>query len=140
MDVDDLKPPRSWSPMSATGANPTSTLNRTPSAWFVAPELREAVNKYVTDDPNRFRLAQRFGDFLTDHPIFSRYDEFRPDASDVAGDELQFQELIKLIKYHGLRPIDMDARELTLLQGKLGPEWKAKLILEYAFEEGDFPA
>jgi hypothetical protein len=125
--------------MSATGPNPTSAANRTPSAWLVAPEVQEAVHKYIADDPNRFRLAQRFGDFLTDHPVFSRYDEFRPVASDVAGDELQFQEITKLIRYHGLRPIDMDARELSILQGKLGSEWRSKLAVEYALEEDDFP-
>lgn len=116
-----------------------SISNRTPSSWQVSEKVQEAVDKYISDDPVRYRLAQKFGDFLTDHPVFNQVDEFKPSkARDIAGEELQYIELCKLMRYYGLKPIEMRDDELALIKEKLGMTWKDQLINDYGFNLEDF--
>lgn len=114
-------------------------LTRTPSVWEVSPALQEAVDKYIAQDPVRYRAAQSFGEFLVDHPQFSKLEDFKVEQRDIVGDELMYQEICKVMRYYGIKPIELEQFELTLLKDKLGDEWKEHLMKEYGFEKDDFP-
>lgn len=113
--------------------------NRTPSNWTVGPAVQEAVDKYIAENPARHRLAQQFGDFIVDHPQFSNLDTFKIIQQDISGDEIRYKEIIKMMTYHGVKPIDLEQEELIILQNKLGKEWKNILITEHNLNIEDFP-
>ena len=69
------------------------TAKRTTSAWRVDEKLQEAVDKYIAEDPARYKAAQEFGDFLVNHPQFSQLDNFKVDQKDMVGDEILYQEI-----------------------------------------------
>ena len=112
--------------------------NRTPSKWKVDGALQEAVDKYIQEDPARYRAAQQFGDFLTSHPQFSNLDTFKIDQRDIAGEELMYLEVCKIMRYHGVKPKELEPEELILVKNKLGDSWRNELMETYNFEADDF--
>jgi len=110
---------------------------RTPSEWKTSEALEEAVSKYITENPQKYRAAQQFGDFLTSHTL-AQVDTFKIDQRDIAGQEIRYQELCKVMRYYGVKPKDMEEDEVILLQNKLGSTWKDVLIKEYEFIPDDF--
>jgi hypothetical protein len=111
---------------------------RTTSSWEVSPEVQEAVNKYITENPEKYKRAQEFGEFLMSHPVFNRLDEFKVQSDDVFGNELKFLEIGKLFKFYGVRPNELLESEIEVLKVKLGSNWKESLISEYGFTNDDF--
>ena len=117
--------------------NPTSGT-RTPSAWIVSPDIQKAVDKYIEEDPNRHKIASRFGQFLVDHPLSNAVDEFKVNGQDLAGEEIKFRQLEKLMSYYGVRPAEMNEEERAILSQKLGPNWIEELKRTYGFRNEDF--
>lgn len=114
------------------------TAKRTPSTWEISPFVQDAVNKFITNDPVGYRAAQNFGDFLVNHPQFSNLDTFKVEQRDVAGEELLYQEICKMMQYHGIKPKELELSELTILRNKLGADWKDEVMKTYGFELDDF--
>lgn len=111
---------------------------RTTSSWEVSPDVQEAVNKYISENPDKYKRAQEFGEFLMTHPVFSRLDDFKVQPDDVSGNELKFLEIEKLFKFYGVRPNELMETEIAALKFKLGENWKESLISEYGFTDEDF--
>jgi hypothetical protein len=111
---------------------------RTTSSWEVSPDVQEAVNKYISENPDKYKRAQEFGEFLMTHPVFSRLDDFKVQPDDISGNELKFLEIEKLFKFYGVRPNELMEAEIGALKFKLGENWKESLISEYGFTDADF--
>jgi hypothetical protein len=127
--------------MSTKFPNNNSTMTqgtRTTSAWIVSPDIQKAVDKYIEEDPNRHKIASRFGQFLVDHPLSSSLDEFKVNGRDLAGEEIKFKQLEKLMSYYGVRPAEMNEGERAILVQKLGPNWSETLKQTYGFTDDDF--
>lgn len=120
-----------------TITTPTIT-NRTTCSWQVAPDVQDAVNKYIAENPEKHRRAQEFGEFLMTHPVFSRLDDFKVSGEDIAGNELKFIEIQKLLRFYGTRPNELMEPEINLLKEKLGLNWKETLMSDYGFNDDDF--
>ena len=111
---------------------------RTTSSWQVSPEVQEAVDKYIMENPDKHRRAQEFGEFLMTHPVFSRLDNFKVAEEDIAGNELRFREIEKLFKFYGTKPSELMESEIDLLKLRFGESWKESLISDYGFTDSDF--
>lgn len=114
-----------------------SGSTRTTSPWIVAPDLQKAVDKYIEEDPNRHKIALRFGEFLVNHTLSSSLENFNVDAKDLAGEEIKFRELEKLMSYYGIKPSEMSIDERAILAQKIGPTWREQLKEKYGFSDID---
>ena len=112
---------------------------RTPSKWQIDHVLQEAVDKYIKEDPARYRLAQRYGEFIVDHQQFSNMDNFKVEQRDITGDEIRYNEIYKMMRYYGVKPKELESYELEILKNKLGLAWVEILIKEFNFNKDDFP-
>lgn len=121
--------------ITASSGAPIS--NRTPSPWIVSPDLQRSVDEYAKEDPNRHKIALRFGQFLVDHPLSTSLDEFKINGRDLAGKEIKFQQLEKLMSYYGVKPSEMSTEERAILVQKLGPNWREYLKTIYGFNDDD---
>jgi hypothetical protein len=122
----------------ANYSNDHISSKRTPSEWKVSDTLQEAVDKYIQEDPGRYRAAQTFGDFLVSHEQFSNLDTFKIKSEDLAGEELLYGEVTKMMTYYGIKPKELEQEELRLLQKKLGDTWKEQLMMKFYFTKDDF--
>jgi hypothetical protein len=110
---------------------------RTPSSWQISPDLQRAVDEYAKEDPNRHKIALRFGQFLVDHPLSTSLDEFKINGRDLAGEEIKFQQLEKLMSYYGVKPSEMSTEERDILAQKLGQDWREHLKITYGVSDDD---
>lgn len=127
--------------MAETPENKESKIfptTRTTSSWEVSSEVQEAVNKYISENPEKYKRAQEFGEFLMTHPTFSNLDDFKVLEEDVSGIELKFREIEKLFRFYGTKPKELLESETAVLKKKLGENWKEILISEYGFIDEDF--
>ncbi len=95
----------------------SNVVNRTPSNNEISETLKTAVDKYISDNPEKYKLAQEYGEFLMSHPL-ANTDSFEVKLSDIAGDELLLEETLKKIKYYGFDEEDLSEYELNLLKTK----------------------
>jgi hypothetical protein len=100
-----------------------TSSKRTTSKWVVDPNIKDAVDKYITDNPDRHRFAEQYGDTIMTSR-FANVDQFKIDTRDVEGEEVLFNKLIQDISNYGITEGELFDHEVKILYQRLGPTWR----------------
>lgn len=115
MTVDETK-------AHSTSAN-IPTNQRTPSTWAGSNELQDAIDQYITENPEKYKEAQAYGEFILSSR-FANVDTMKVDTTDIEGNEIMADKTIKSMAYYGLVIEDLDSYEIAALEYKFGSDWK----------------
>lgn len=101
---------------------------RTTSEYNVSTVFQETVDKWIEENPVKYRQAQIFGEFIVSHPQFSNLTTMNVIQRDIIGDELLYKDTINRLKYYGIELFDdLTEYEIDVLKIKLGPSYVDKI-------------
>lgn len=96
---------------------------RTPSSWDISPMVMDAVEQMKKMNPEAYRRAQEFGEFLLNSPLADP-DKFA-DKRDINGEEIIFNKIKRDIEFSGITKDDLNDYEIEVLKIKLGDNWES---------------
>lgn len=107
----------------ATNTGSLSLGKRTPSPYILEGYLKESVEKYIAENPEKVKLAQSYGEFLMSTK-FANTDTLEVDGEDTEGNSILFNDIVHRIQFYGIFPDELHEWEMEFLKKVKGDDWK----------------